>query len=103
MHMTADVGVTSSINAAFEQILQSMSRIDILINNAGVEQPYASLDVTEALWDRILDTNLRGAFFCAQEAARRMAAASLTCVRSHPRSALPVPLPTGRRSQVSPA
>jgi gluconate 5-dehydrogenase len=49
-----------------------MSRIDILINNAGVEEPCASLDVSEALWDRIIDTNLKGAFFCAQAAARRM-------------------------------
>jgi NAD(P)-dependent dehydrogenase (short-subunit alcohol dehydrogenase family) len=73
MHVTADVGDNSSIDAAFETVLRSMSRIDILINNAGVEEPCASLDVGEALWDRIIDTNLKGAFFCAQAAARRMA------------------------------
>ena len=72
MHVTADVGVNSSIEAAFDTVLGSMSRIDILINNAGVEEPCASLDVSEALWDRIIDTNLKGAFFCAQAAARRM-------------------------------
>jgi NAD(P)-dependent dehydrogenase (short-subunit alcohol dehydrogenase family) len=72
MHVTADVGVNSSIEAAFDAVLGSMSRIDILINNAGVEEPCASLDVGEALWDRIIDTNLKGAFFCAQAAARRM-------------------------------
>jgi NAD(P)-dependent dehydrogenase (short-subunit alcohol dehydrogenase family) len=72
MHVTADVGVNSSIEAAFDAVLGSMSRIDILINNAGVEEPCASLDVSEALWDRIIDTNLKGAFFCAQAAARRM-------------------------------
>jgi NAD(P)-dependent dehydrogenase (short-subunit alcohol dehydrogenase family) len=72
MHVTADVGVNSSIDAAFDAVLRSMSRIDILINNAGVEEPCASLDVSEALWDRIIDTNLKGAFFCAQAAARRM-------------------------------
>jgi gluconate 5-dehydrogenase len=72
MHVIADVSVNSSIDAAFETVLRSMSRIDILINNAGVEEPCASLDVGEALWDRIVDTNLKGAFFCAQAAARRM-------------------------------
>jgi NAD(P)-dependent dehydrogenase (short-subunit alcohol dehydrogenase family) len=72
MHVTVDVGVNSSIDAAFDTVLGSMSRIDILINNAGVEDPCASLDVSEALWDRIIDTNLKGAFFCAQAAARQM-------------------------------
>ena len=49
-----------------------MGRIDILVNNAGVEQICPSLEVDEALWDRIVGTNLKGAFFCAQAAARRM-------------------------------
>jgi NAD(P)-dependent dehydrogenase (short-subunit alcohol dehydrogenase family) len=72
MHVTADVAVTCSLDAAFERVLQTLSRLDILVNNAGVETPCASLEVTEPLWDRIVDTNLKGAFFCAQAAARRM-------------------------------
>jgi NAD(P)-dependent dehydrogenase (short-subunit alcohol dehydrogenase family) len=72
MHAVADVGIHSSIEKAFAEVFRSMSRLDILVNNAGVEQPCASLDVTEALWDRIVDTNLKGAFFCAQAAGRRM-------------------------------
>jgi len=72
IHVTADVGDHSSIEAAVEQVVQSLSSVDILINNAGVGEQCASLDVTEALWDKIVDTNLRGAFFCAQAAARRM-------------------------------
>jgi len=47
--------------------------LDILVNNAGVEEVRPSLAVDEALWDRIVDTNLKGAFFCAQAAAQRMA------------------------------
>lgn len=42
------------------------------MNNAGVEQVCPSLDIDEELWDRILDTNLKGAFFVAQAAARSM-------------------------------
>ena len=51
---------------------KELGGFDILINNAGVEQVCPSLDVDEALWDRILDTNLKGAFFCAQAAAKVM-------------------------------
>ncbi|PBB27755.1 2-deoxy-D-gluconate 3-dehydrogenase [Mesorhizobium sp. WSM4312] len=46
--------------------------LDILVNNAGMEEVRPSLDVDEALWDRIVDTNLKGAFFCAQAAALQM-------------------------------
>lgn len=45
---------------------------DIVINNAGTEQLCPSLEVDEALWQRIIDTNLKGAFFTAQAAARQM-------------------------------
>ncbi|MGE0120931.1 MAG: SDR family NAD(P)-dependent oxidoreductase [Dongiaceae bacterium] len=51
----------------------ALGGLDILVNNAGVEEVRDSLAVDEALWDRILDTNLKGAFFCAQAAARLMA------------------------------
>lgn len=48
--------------------------IDILINNAGFESISPSVDVDEALWDSIVDTNLKGSFFCAQAVARQMVA-----------------------------
>ena len=44
--------------------------LDILVNNAGVESVRPAADVDEALWDRIVDTNLKGAFFCARAFAR---------------------------------
>ncbi len=47
----------------------------ILINNAGIEEVRPSTDVDEALWDRILDTNLKGAFFTAAQVARRLRSA----------------------------
>jgi gluconate 5-dehydrogenase len=67
-----DVDDVTRIDSIFERVYSSMGRIDILVNNAGVEQICPSLEVAEALWDRILGTNLKGAFFCAQAAARRM-------------------------------
>jgi NAD(P)-dependent dehydrogenase (short-subunit alcohol dehydrogenase family) len=70
-----DVSDVASIGAAFAMISQTTGAIDILVNNAGIEQVKPSLEVDEALWDRLLDTNLKGAFFCAQAAARLMSKA----------------------------
>jgi len=65
-----DVADTDSIAAGFARV----GRLDVLVNNAGVEEVCASADVAPALWDRILGTNLKGAFFCAREAAKLMPA-----------------------------
>lgn len=67
-----DVADIGACRAGVEAAAHALGGIDILVNNAGVEQVCPSLDVDEALWDRILDTNLKGAFFCAQAAARIM-------------------------------
>jgi NAD(P)-dependent dehydrogenase (short-subunit alcohol dehydrogenase family) len=67
-----DVSRVDDCHAAIERAAQALGGIDILVNNAGIEQVSPSLVVDEALWDRILDTNLKGAFFCAQAAARQM-------------------------------
>lgn len=66
-----DAGQAATIVA---RVVDTFGRLDILVNNAGYEEVRPSLDVDEALWDRIVDTNLKGAFFCAQAAARVMAA-----------------------------
>lgn len=67
--------------------------LDIVVANAGVEEVRPSLEVDEALWDRIVDTNLKGAFFTAQAGAQVMAEArggaivtlcSLTSVKGVP-------------------
>ena len=52
-----------------KQQLAGVEPVDVLVNNAGVEEVRPSIDVDEALWDKIIDTNLRGAFFVAQTAA----------------------------------
>ena len=70
-----DVRDAAAIRAGVQEAAQALGGLDILVNNAGVEEVRDSLTVDEALWDRILDTNLKGAFFCAQAAARIMAAA----------------------------
>ncbi|MCS0502650.1 SDR family NAD(P)-dependent oxidoreductase [Ancylobacter mangrovi] len=70
--LALDVTDTASCRRAVEAAADELGGLDILVNNAGMEQVRPSLEVDEALWDAILDTNLKGAFFCAQSAARLM-------------------------------
>jgi gluconate 5-dehydrogenase len=72
MQVVADVTDVPALDAYFDRVVKSYGRLDILINNAGVEEIRSSRDVTESLWDRIIDTNLKAAFFCARAAANRM-------------------------------
>jgi NAD(P)-dependent dehydrogenase (short-subunit alcohol dehydrogenase family) len=51
-------------------------RFDILINNAGISGAARALDLDEAEWDRVVDTNLKGVFIVAQAVARGMKAAA---------------------------
>jgi NAD(P)-dependent dehydrogenase (short-subunit alcohol dehydrogenase family) len=65
-----DVSDAGSVDALFAALRDRSLRPDILINNAGVEEVRPSVDVDEALWSKILDTNLRGAFFVATRFAK---------------------------------
>lgn len=69
-----DVRDTASIAPTLDRFREEAGQIDILVNNAGFEHVSPSTDVDEALWDSIVDTNLKGAFFWSQAAARIMAA-----------------------------
>jgi NAD(P)-dependent dehydrogenase (short-subunit alcohol dehydrogenase family) len=71
-----DVTDAASVAAAFEAVEEEAGAVTVLVNNAGVADGKAALDLSEDDWDRILDTNLKGAWTVAQEAAKRMAAAN---------------------------
>jgi gluconate 5-dehydrogenase len=62
-----------AIRRGVEEAATVLGGLDLLVNNAGIEQVCPSLEVEESLWDRILDTNLKGAFFTAQAVARLLA------------------------------
>ena len=72
MPVKIDVRSVAAVRAGVEQAADTLGGLDLLINNAGMEEVCPSLEVEEELWDRILATNLKGAFFAAQAAARLM-------------------------------
>ena len=69
-----DVTSQSSVDAAFAKSIERFGRIDIVVNNAGIASASNALDVSESDWDRVIDTNLKGAWLVAQRAGRHMAA-----------------------------
>jgi len=68
----ADVRSGSQVTAMFERVIGTFGRLDLLVNNAGVQTWKALLDVTEEEWDLVVDTNLKGCFLCTQQAAKYM-------------------------------
>jgi len=69
-----DVTQVPSIQRMVDEVAQRFGRIDILVNNAGVNVLKYAADFTEEDWDRVLDTNLKGTFFCAQAVGKVMVA-----------------------------
>ncbi len=70
-----DAREVAGVRNGVAEAAAALEGLDLLVNNAGMEEVAPSLEVEEALWDRILETNLKGAFFTAQAAARVMAEA----------------------------
>jgi NAD(P)-dependent dehydrogenase (short-subunit alcohol dehydrogenase family) len=71
----ADVGRIAEAQAMVEKTERDLGLVDVLVNNAGVFPRVPFLEMTESDWDYVLDVNLKGAFFCAQAAAKQMVAA----------------------------
>jgi NAD(P)-dependent dehydrogenase (short-subunit alcohol dehydrogenase family) len=67
-----DVTKKPDVDAAVAAAVSTFGRIDILVNNAGALDYSPFLTMTEAKWDLVIDTNLKGYFYAAQAAAREM-------------------------------
>jgi NAD(P)-dependent dehydrogenase (short-subunit alcohol dehydrogenase family) len=70
----ADVSDPLAVSKAFAQMDDLLGGIDVLINNAGISVRSSFLSISPDQWRRVVETNLHGMFYVAQEAARRMLA-----------------------------
>ncbi|GGA95154.1 oxidoreductase [Brucella endophytica] len=69
----ADVGDPKAVRALFDEIESSFGRLDLLVNNAGINLPAVPMEeITFEQWSAILAANLTGAFLCTQQAMRLM-------------------------------
>lgn len=67
-----DITYIDNIEEIFKAIEKGFGNIDLLINNAGINILMPALEVSEDIWDRVLDINLKGLFFTMKEAAKIM-------------------------------
>ena len=72
MAVQADVSTAEGCQKLFEEAVNAFGRVDILVNNAGITRDGLLLRMSEADFDAVLNANLKGAFLCCKEAARRM-------------------------------
>jgi meso-butanediol dehydrogenase/(S,S)-butanediol dehydrogenase/diacetyl reductase len=70
--LVADVSDTEAVARAFEELDGLLGGLDVLINNAGISIRHLFMDITPQEWQQVMDVNLNGVFFMAQQAARRM-------------------------------
>jgi len=72
--ISADVSDADAVARAFDELDELLGRLNVLINNAGISVRQSFIDITPEQWRRVMDVNLNGMFFVAQQAARRMLA-----------------------------
>lgn len=74
--MRCHVGQWDEVTRFVDEVYERFERVDVLVNNAGMSPLYSSLtDVTEALWDKVIDVNLKGPFRMSALVGERMKAA----------------------------
>ena len=67
-----DVSDSNSVNAMFLEISQKLGNVNVLINNAGIAEQVLFTDITDEMWQKMINTNLSGAFYCSREALKNM-------------------------------
>ena len=83
--VVADVTDKASCQAAAQEVLRRLGRIDVLLNNAGITQPRKTLDITAEDYDAVMDVSLRGTLYMSQAVVPAMQAqksGSIICISS---------------------
>ena len=70
--ISCDVTDKNSIDSVISQVINDFGRIDILVNNAGTSVRHGALELTEAEWDQVMDTNFKSVFLMSQAVGRHM-------------------------------
>jgi len=71
-YIHTDITKKESVEMMIDKAKNTMGKIDILINNAGTSVRSSAENFTEQEWDKVINVNLNGAFFCAQAAGKVM-------------------------------
>jgi glucose 1-dehydrogenase len=72
--VAADVSDAKQVAMLFDETVKEFGRLDVLVNNAGIEKKIAFVDTPEDEWHKVIAINLTGPFLCSQLAARQMIA-----------------------------
>ncbi len=70
--LQADVAEAADVERMFAWIAENVKRLDILVNNAGITRDNLILKMSEEEYNRVIDTNLKGVFYCLKQASRMM-------------------------------
>lgn len=70
--VACDVSKLHEIDSLFKRALDEFGKLDVAVNNAGANVTKPAVDVTEKDWDFIFDVNIKGLFFCCQQAGKIM-------------------------------
>ena len=72
MAVRADVKESEQVESMFKQVLDSWGSVDVLVNNAGIIHDSLLLRMTDDVWDKVINTNLKGAYYCTKAALKSM-------------------------------
>jgi NAD(P)-dependent dehydrogenase (short-subunit alcohol dehydrogenase family) len=93
IYIKADISKAKEVDAMIDRVIRELGGIHILINNAGISEGGAVLETPLEIWDKVIGTNLRGAFLCCRKAGQWMVdhgagkivnISSIAGVRCHP-------------------